>query len=197
MKTTYYKIKEKILELRACRLEPTSRGFVMLFAVLVSSVLLSIGLSIFNLTVKELILSSSGRESQFAFYAADTGVECAIYWDFKGQAIFATSTSNTPRNPLAPDCVGTMISVANYPVARTSNTAATRFDVPIPNGASPYCAVVTVKKLALGGSETTRIDSRGYNTVCPPAVDLNRVERALSVCYGPDCATIDTYFVGL
>src|SRR5581483_9987816 len=82
-----------------------NKGFAMLFAVLVASLLLAIGISIFNLTVKELILSSSGRESQFAFYAADTGAECAIYWDFKGVDIFATSTDTRSPNPTNPDCV--------------------------------------------------------------------------------------------
>ena len=60
-----------------------SGGFVLSFAVLVAGILLSIGLAIFTITLKELILSGSGRESQFAFYAADTGGECALYWDIK------------------------------------------------------------------------------------------------------------------
>ena len=45
----------------------TNRGFVLSLAVLISGILLSIGLAIFSNALKELILSSSGRESQFAF----------------------------------------------------------------------------------------------------------------------------------
>ena len=43
------------------------RGFVLPLAVLLAGILLSIGLAIFSITLKELTLSSSGRESQIAF----------------------------------------------------------------------------------------------------------------------------------
>ena len=59
----------------------------------ISSLLLSIGISIYNITLKELILSSYGRNSQFAFYAADTGLECALYWNIKDA--FSTTTPST------------------------------------------------------------------------------------------------------
>ena len=167
------------------------RGFAMLFAVLVSSVLLSIGLSIFNLTVKELSLSSSGRESQFSFYSADSGAECALYWDFKGQDIFATSSSSRIPSPAAPDCAGTNINIAPY--ISDSVSAKTRFAFEILNfspSGSPanYCVEVVVSKTFSGSIITTSIDSRGYNTgsasgnVCTSS-DPNRVERALQIRY--------------
>lgn len=52
-----------------------------MLSIVVSSIVLSIGLSLFNIVQKELILSGTGRDSQFAFYSADGGVECAMYWD--------------------------------------------------------------------------------------------------------------------
>jgi hypothetical protein len=166
------------------------KGFAMLFAVLVSSVLLSIGISIFNLTVKELILSSTGRESQFAFYAADTGAECALYWDFRGTFIFATSTDSRTSSPSSPDCVDAVgtpqtITNNNY-LSRTSSSAVTQFSLNIPNidsqgNSAPYCAIVTVTKTVSGGVTSTSIDSRGYNTCV--TTDPTRVERALQVSY--------------
>ncbi|MEK7579408.1 MAG: LamG-like jellyroll fold domain-containing protein, partial [Patescibacteria group bacterium] len=59
----------------------TQRGFTLFYAVLVASLLLAIGIAIFNITFKELVLSSGSRESTNAFYAADSGIECAFYWD--------------------------------------------------------------------------------------------------------------------
>ena len=83
------------------------RGFTLLFAVLVSSLVLAIGLSIANLTLKEVKLSGAGRESEFAFYAADTGSECALYWDIKGYNVFATSADSLASPPVGPvGCVG-------------------------------------------------------------------------------------------
>lgn len=58
-------------------------GFTLFYAVLVSSLLLALGLAIFNITYKELILSAGARESATAFYAADSGLECALFWDRK------------------------------------------------------------------------------------------------------------------
>ncbi len=59
-------------------------GFAMLFAVLMSAVLISIGMSIFNLSLKGLILSTSERDSQIAYYAGTSAVECIRYWSSKG-----------------------------------------------------------------------------------------------------------------
>ncbi len=166
------------------------KGFAMLYAVLVSSLLLSIGVSIFNLTVKELLLSSSGRESQFAFYAAETGAECTMFCDYMcNDHIFATSTDGRTPIPAAPDCIGTSITINNitYPVG---GGAETTFDLTIPSGgATPYCAVVKVKKYINNFLETTRINSYGYNT-CDTS-DPSRIERGLRICYGPDCSTIN------
>jgi hypothetical protein len=171
----------------------TNKGFAMLFAVLVSSVLLSIGISIFNLTIKELALSSSGRESQFSFFAADSGAECALYWDINGTEVFATSTDSRNPSPASPDCVDTagaqqiitnnnyITTYSGYPLGRSSNYAVTQFNLTIPNSTGNYCAVVTVIKDASSGTLITTIDSRGYNTCV--ASDPNRVERALKVTY--------------
>lgn len=177
----------------------SEKGFAMLFAVLTASVLLSIGLSIFNLTIKELLLSSSGRESQFAFYAADTGIECAMYWDFKGTNIFATSSGYASRDPVPsnPDCVNTqgqpVQSININPSFYTLSAASTTFALTIPNldaqgNSAPYCATVTVSKALVGSIIETSIDSRGYNvgtvsgTSCV-STDVNRVERAIRVRY--------------
>ncbi len=66
-----------------------TRGFTLFYAMLISSLLLAIGIAIFNITFKELTLSSGARESANAFYAADTGLECALYWDLKHAALSA------------------------------------------------------------------------------------------------------------
>lgn len=59
----------------------TDRGFTILLAALVSSVVLALGVAVFQIAYKQLLLSTIGRDSQHAFYAADSGAECALYWD--------------------------------------------------------------------------------------------------------------------
>jgi hypothetical protein len=63
------------------------KAFALLFSVFLSNLLLAIGLSIFNIALKELSISSAARQSIYAYYAADSGRECAMYWDKKGGQI--------------------------------------------------------------------------------------------------------------
>ncbi|MBU6370771.1 MAG: hypothetical protein KGH93_00220 [Patescibacteria group bacterium] len=57
-----------------------NRAFALLFAVLASSLLIAIGVSIFNISFKELQIATSEQASQAAYYAADSAQECATYW---------------------------------------------------------------------------------------------------------------------
>ena len=70
---------------------PGEHGFTLLLAALISSIVLALGTSIFGIVQKELILSSIGRDSQHAFYAADSGAECALYWDIRHE-LFSGAT---------------------------------------------------------------------------------------------------------
>lgn len=76
-------------------MQNSTRGFTVFFAVLVGSLALAIGLSVYELLLRELELSQVARESQYAIYAADAGAECALYWDahYNGtNSAFATSS---------------------------------------------------------------------------------------------------------
>lgn len=59
-----------------------NRGVVLLITVVVASIVLTIGIGILNVILKEMMLSSFNKNSRVAFFAADSGVECAMYWDF-------------------------------------------------------------------------------------------------------------------
>src|SRR3989344_1250029 len=74
-------------------------GFTIFFAMLVAALALAVGLAIFDLTVRELELSSTATQSQYAIYAADTGADCALYWDLQytdsDNSAFGTSTASS------------------------------------------------------------------------------------------------------
>ena len=161
-------------------------GFSILFAVLVSSIVLAIGASLANKAAREIVFATSGRESQKAFYSADTGFECAFYLDKKDVGVFATSTATYvqvgPRYCVEQDITnGWTIS------AGSSGGAVTVFSLDASDNArpEPICATVTVTKKVASGSGPvkyqTTIVSRGYNT-CNTS-DSRRVERALQGSY--------------
>ena len=68
----------------------SKRGFTLLFATLMASLLLAIATGIFNIVFKELLLTSSIKESQFAFYSADgafTTTEGEFQFEFMGDLL--------------------------------------------------------------------------------------------------------------
>ena len=171
----------------------TNRGFTLFIAVIVSSLFLAIGFSLASLSVKQQIISSIGKESQFAFYAADTGIECALYWDFKlggENNAFATSTDSTDPNPPLPTdlpCNNQNIAATwsiEHLTDRATTTFAFNFLDPDPTKSNPYCAVVKVGKNGL----VTTIESRGYNNASVSGSSClssnpRTVERAVRVSY--------------
>jgi len=57
-------------------------GFVLLFTILVSSIILLVALGISGISYRETILSSEASGGAEAFFAADTGAECGLYLVF-------------------------------------------------------------------------------------------------------------------
>ena len=55
-------------------------GFALLMTLIVVGVVLSVGLSILDLSIKQVKLSTNAKESEVAFHAANAGMECARYW---------------------------------------------------------------------------------------------------------------------
>src|SRR3989338_669621 len=63
-------------------------GFVILFAVTLSAILLAMALGISNIAFKEVRFGTNARDPNDAFFAADTGLECSLFNDKKGQEKF-------------------------------------------------------------------------------------------------------------
>jgi len=54
-------------------------GFALLITLILVSVVLSVGLTILDLSIKQVRLSTNAKESEIAFHAANAGLECARY----------------------------------------------------------------------------------------------------------------------
>jgi len=187
-------------------IEEKKRGFTLLFAILVSVLILAVGASIISIALKQVILAGAGRESQFAFYAANTGVECALYWDLNGaqvvdgeiKYVFPPPTNAPDGNRLADlssiDCAGGNITTgANFSDPTPTFTGAwnistpgrTVFKIAVTNSVHTdilYCAEVTVEKEEIDDVIVTTITSQGLNS-CDPDNDARAVERGLVLQY--------------
>jgi hypothetical protein len=148
------------------------KGFTLLMSVLIASLILSIGLGISSLILRQLILTASSKESLYAFYSADTGIECALYWDVD-QASFATSSSSSvPGSGVI--CDGQDIATT-WNISSSPTQAVTTFTLTFPP--QTHCATVVVTKT----QTSSTIESRGYNT-CNTS-SSRRVERGIRATY--------------
>lgn len=136
-------------------------GFTILLAALVASLVLSLGVSIFSIARKSVTLSTLGRDSQFAFYAADTAAECALYWDSPPREAFNTTTPATEircDDPDPPNPLPVAVTNNSWPGMVFTIGGANEFQ---PNG---YCAIVTITKRDV--SPFTTIHADGYSVPC-------------------------------
>ncbi len=165
-----------------------SRAFVILFAVVVSSILLSISLGIANITLKELNFGTSAKETGAAFFAADSGLECALMYDKGASSIFTLPGGSRTIS----SCAG----ITNIPVtfaddpAAPPNTGTYSFVVTGLGSTSTSCAKVSVKKDDTTYTNPTYIKttviSKGYNTTgssCGDPNISNLIERQLEARY--------------
>ena len=128
-----------------------NKGFVILFSVVLSSAIFALALGVASISFKEIKFGTITKETNSAFFAADTGAECALYHD--GGAI---------NRFISPDlggqiaCAGTNIT----PVfSGDTNAWAYNFTIINLGNTSQGCAKVTINKTPT----TTSIISKGYN----------------------------------
>ena len=166
-----------------------NKGFALLIAVLVSSVVLAVGISMLNITLKEYLFSAIGRESEIAFYAADAGMECALYWD--------TSTQGGKFDLTAPagniTCTGSTVATP----AGGSSGSQKQFQFEWTSSGQTVCSKIGITKyydptnpVSMGtlgtcavGATCTQVEARGYNRPCAGLNSPRVVERALRASY--------------
>ena len=151
------------------------KGFVILFTILISAIILMIGLGIFSIATRETVLSGTAREAQYAFYAADAGVECALdEQSLPGAGVLAAAGNGGPLSSCGENPV-TVTGTANPLNPFT-------FDALI-DPVRMTCVHVTV----FDYGNYRRIVSQGYN-ICTkdaqPAKSPLLVERDLDIIFG-------------
>ncbi len=182
------------------------RAFALLYASMIGGLVLAIGAAILDVAIKEINLSSAGSQSQFAFYNADTGTECAMYLDRYSKTIdsncpsglfpspslnfnnsgCSTASENPPTNYT---CLGShLIDSSGNIITDFSNvggvdggndlvTGIYSFSVQVPNE-NNVCFDIKIDKSVTG---KTTITSRGYNTC--DVNNINRFERAIEISF--------------
>ena len=165
----------------AMKIKQKQRGFTLLVAVIFMSVMLAFGLALGSLSYKQQVLASSSIESQYAFYAADAGLECALYADQK-QNLFAYPASNPGSAPKV-TCDNAL------PISSSETWTTSRWIIAnrLSLDGTTRCVDITVYKPnpSVGGS--TYIFSQGYDVSCTtvgsPPNGARFVARGINIRY--------------
>jgi len=135
-------------------------GFVILYTVVVSSILLAITLGVGEIAFKELRFGTSAKDTNDSFFAADTGLERALLLDKPPAAICPLSSG------------ACTIDLAPFLNLGTTGKG---------------CAKVRATKSTdpSDGSIKTHIVSKGYHSDDPSCSgsNTNRIERQLEIKY--------------
>ncbi|MEK7552299.1 MAG: hypothetical protein AAB534_02690 [Patescibacteria group bacterium] len=152
-----------------------NKGVALFVAVLITSVALLFSYAVSNIAVKELNLTQAGRDSQIAFYASNSGIECALFWDLRNNSFDPNNASNSFVITCADQDVSVTAPGSGLPRTFTSEAFNLNND---PNGP---CFTFTILKEDEDGDIVTQTESRGYNT-CNVG-SSRRLERALRATY--------------
>lgn len=172
-------------------------GFALLMTLIVASVVISIGLSVLDLSIKQARLASTAKESEVSFHAANAGMECGRYWRRaasstmeRGQAINPVCFSVTPSiNTVAQ--VSTGVFLYNYAFTWGGvDQRCTQITTLVASSTAPGPNVVINNmksmvpgypdgntKTCIAGERCSVVSVRGYNRPCSTATGYGTVQR--------------------
>jgi hypothetical protein len=157
----------------------SEKGYALYMAIVLTGILFLVAYYTLNISLRQFLISSVGAESHIAFYNADSGIECAMYWDLKNGS-FSAFDINTSGSI---NCNGQTITtgsqtVSTFPSQSSriggggSSNPTSIFQISFTKG----CAIVEVTK---NPDLSTVIRSRGYNN-CSSG---RRYERGQIITY--------------
>ena len=172
------------------------KGYTLLFAVLTAATVLGVAVFILSESRGQYLLASTARESTFAIYAADSGIECA--------ALVAGNLSTTTPATANMDCAGHTVAGNNtniIPAFKSDGSDSVTVSglyraqkelVTIDLGGGRCAAISFIKGVddATHTISITQIESHGYNfctnsggSLAPDASNPKIVERAIRLTY--------------
>lgn len=135
-------------------------GFIIFFALIVSSIVLTAGLAVSRIIIRQIYLASVQRDSQVALFGAESGKECARYYAQRAGSITNNRT-----------CNGQIIELIDTTTLRPEttilqNNTILSFWFNMGKESQKTCVKVEVNNI------TRRMVSRGYNVECDPDGNL-------------------------
>lgn len=91
------------------------RGIALVITIILIGISLLVSLGVSDVLINEFSFSIFSQKSSKAFYAADSGMECASYWDMTGTIFLAPSDVQTNYGGTLPNSTDTVcLSLPEY-----------------------------------------------------------------------------------
>ena len=168
---------------------PKQSGFALLITLLVVSVVVAVSAAIIELSIKQLELSVTARDSEIAFHAANAGLECARYIQrTAGDAIllgttlinsncFGVSTTVTEVSNQLPGTVGFSVTPSTHrTIRRYVNSAGITWS-------GDRCTKLDMLVTTVWGDATSDLTISGLNSIYPGYPTGPKVCPIGSTCY--------------
>ncbi len=143
-----------------------NQGFALLMTLLVVGVVVTITLTVIELTIRQLNLAVTAKDSEIAFYATNAGLECARY--VRRVASSSFEKSGTPLNSISFECFNTTqdLDLTSYGGLTTNgNGVIRRYKGMVTWGANDRCSVIDVLVMLVPDTEVTNLEITNLNTL--------------------------------
>lgn len=157
------------------------KGYAILFSIVLISAISIITAGLSNSAYKQIMLSSLAKDSQVAFYQADTASDCAFYADLvksvENPALFTTPNTSW-------SCGGYELRIV--PVVGDPNGDYSLLEPEsLTNARTPCFNIIVDKEQMIDGDGNTiihtQMKARGYN-ICNKS-NTRTVEREIEINY--------------
>jgi hypothetical protein len=174
-------------------------GFALLMTLLVVAVVVSITLTVIELSIKQLNLSVTAKDSEIAFHAANAGMECVRYVRRTSAALIEDPDTNSFNF----DCFNQRQSLGrqNHGLTLSGGDGALyRYRGQASWATGDRCSVIDFVTMIVPETETSDMQVSGLNAIYPgyPASDVKTCSPG-SVCtvaevvgYNKSCSNITT-----
>ena len=148
-------------------------GFTLLIAIIFVSVLLALALTLGSLGYKQEVIARTASDSQYAYYAADAALECALveaYGEDSAGNPFAYTSHNSGLTFPCGGKAQPLFGGSDISYTATQRQTQWRLDIQFANpvshsGSTHFCADVTVYA-PQDVSQATTVFSQGYSIPC-------------------------------
>ena len=176
----------------------SSKGYTLLFAVIVSVLVLSIAAFILSVSRKQFILSSSARDSIYSFYASDSGLECAIshLTDLDAQTPPSTIScgSNTSIDVHPDNSNSTQHGTSTFYMFTGTGDRSTTNQTQ--SGAGSCASTTVAYDLSVAGDEILDDEGQPTGTYTPSEFSVLVISRGYNIGWNPSSGKNDCSITG-